>query len=40
MLDKTFNPQEVEGRIYAQWLASGAFRATRDVVALCVLPDA
>ena len=23
MLDKTFNPKEVEGRIYAQWLASG-----------------
>jgi valyl-tRNA synthetase len=29
MLDKTFNPQEVEGRIYAQWLQSGAFRAGR-----------
>jgi valyl-tRNA synthetase len=29
MLDKTFNPQEVEGRIYAQWEASGAFRAGR-----------
>ena len=27
MLDKTFNPQESEGRIYAQWEASGAFRA-------------
>jgi valyl-tRNA synthetase len=27
MLDKTFNPGEVEGRIYAQWEASGAFRA-------------
>ena len=27
MLDKTFNPKEVEGRIYAQWEASGAFRA-------------
>ncbi len=27
MLDKTFNPQDVEGRIYAQWQASGAFRA-------------
>ena len=27
MLDKTFNPQEVERRIYAQWLESGAFRA-------------
>ncbi|HUJ03490.1 MAG TPA: valine--tRNA ligase, partial [Rhizomicrobium sp.] len=29
MLDKTFNPSEVEGRIYAQWEASGAFRAGR-----------
>ncbi len=27
MLDKTFNPAEVEGRIYAGWEASGAFRA-------------
>src|SRR6201986_4494792 len=27
MLDKTFNPGEVEGRIYAQWEASGAFLA-------------
>src|ERR1700739_3611763 len=27
MLDKTFNPGEVEGRIYAQWEASAAFRA-------------
>ncbi|MGA9795708.1 MAG: valine--tRNA ligase [Rhizomicrobium sp.] len=27
MLDKTFNSAEVEGRIYAQWEASGAFRA-------------
>ena len=27
MLDKTFTPQEVEQRIYAQWEASGAFRA-------------
>ena len=27
MLDKTFNPSEAEGRIYAAWLASGAFRA-------------
>jgi valyl-tRNA synthetase len=26
MLDKTFNPRDVEGRIYAQWEASGAFR--------------
>ena len=29
MLDKTFNPQDVEGRIYAQWEASGAFKAGR-----------
>ena len=29
MLDKNFNPQEVEGRIYAQWESSGAFRAGR-----------
>ena len=29
MLDKTFNPRDVEGRIYAQWEASGAFRAGR-----------
>ncbi|HEY4113758.1 MAG TPA: valine--tRNA ligase [Rhizomicrobium sp.] len=27
MLDKTFDPKSVEGRIYAQWEASGAFRA-------------
>jgi valyl-tRNA synthetase len=29
MLDKNFNPQEVEGRIYAQWESSGAFKAGR-----------
>ncbi len=29
MLDKTFNPRKVEGRIYAQWLQSGAFHAGR-----------
>jgi valyl-tRNA synthetase len=29
MLDKTFDPKQVEGRIYAQWVASGAFRAGR-----------
>ncbi len=29
MLDKTFSPKDVEGRIYAQWEASGAFRAGR-----------
>jgi len=29
MLDKTFNPGEVESRIYAEWGRSGAFRAGR-----------
>jgi valyl-tRNA synthetase len=29
MLDKTFNPKDVEGRITAQWQASGAFAAGR-----------
>src|SRR6185312_9295345 len=29
MLDKTFNPAAVEGRIYAQWKASGAFKPGR-----------
>ncbi len=29
MLEKTFNPKDVEGRIYAQWEASGAFHAGR-----------
>ncbi len=29
MLDKTFNPAEVESRIYAEWERSGAFRAGR-----------
>src|ERR1700754_3457187 len=29
MLDKTFSPKDVEGRIYAQWQDSGAFRAGR-----------
>ena len=39
MLDKTFNPQEVEGRIYAQWEASGAFRAGRkpDAEPFCIM---
>src|SRR5258708_33252978 len=27
MLEKSFNPRDVEGRVYAQWEASGAFRA-------------
>ena len=29
MIDKTYQPSEVEGRIYAAWEASGAFRAGR-----------
>jgi len=29
MLDKTFSPKDVEGRIYAQWQEAGAFRAGR-----------
>src|ERR1700748_2861402 len=29
MLDKTFDPKAIEGRIYAQWEASGAFKAGR-----------
>jgi valyl-tRNA synthetase len=29
MLDKTFSPSDVEGRIYAQWEASGAFKPGR-----------
>ena len=29
MLDKTFNSADVEGRIYAQWEASGAFKPGR-----------
>src|ERR1700743_775846 len=29
MLDKTFSPADVEGRIYAQWEASGAFKPGR-----------
>jgi valyl-tRNA synthetase len=29
MLDKTFNPKDVETRIYQAWLDSGAFRAGR-----------
>ncbi len=39
MLDKTFNPGEVEGRIYAQWLASGAFQAGRrpDAEPFCIV---
>ena len=39
MLEKTFNPGEVEGRIYAQWEASGAFRAGRkpDAEPFCIV---
>jgi valyl-tRNA synthetase len=29
MIDKTYQPTEVEGRIYAQWEQAGAFRAGR-----------
>ncbi len=29
MIDKTYQPAEVEGRIYAEWEAAGAFRAGR-----------
>ena len=29
MLDKTFSPKDVEGRLYAQWEASGAFKPGR-----------
>jgi len=39
MLDKNFSPAEVEGRIYAQWEASGAFRAGRrpDAETFCLV---
>jgi valyl-tRNA synthetase len=39
MLDKTFNPKEVEGRIYAKWAESGAFRAGRrpDAEPFCIV---
>ncbi|MEI9993749.1 MAG: valine--tRNA ligase [Rhizomicrobium sp.] len=39
MLDKTFNPKDVEGRIYAQWEASGAFKAGRrpDAEPFCIM---
>ena len=29
MIDKTYQPADVEGRIYASWEAAGAFRAGR-----------
>src|SRR5580698_9570981 len=39
MLDKTFTPKDVEGRIYAAWDASGAFRANRrpDAEPFCIV---
>ena len=39
MLDKTFRPAEVEGRIYAQWEDLGAFRAGRrpDAEPFCIV---
>ncbi|MDE2182103.1 MAG: valine--tRNA ligase [Alphaproteobacteria bacterium] len=39
MLDKTFDPKEVEGRIYARWAESGAFRAGRrpDAEPFCIV---
>jgi valyl-tRNA synthetase len=39
MLDKTFNFKDVEPRIYAQWEASGAFRAGRrpDAEPFCIV---
>ncbi|MGZ5939009.1 MAG: valine--tRNA ligase [Rhizomicrobium sp.] len=39
MLDKTFSPKDVEGRIYALWEASGAFRAGRkpDAEPFCIM---
>ena len=35
----TFNPKDVEGRIYAQWEASGAFKAGRrpGAPAFCIM---
>src|SRR5579863_6988099 len=39
MLDKSFNPKEVEARLYAQWEASGAFRPGRrpDAKPFCIV---
>ena len=39
MLDKTFSPNDVEGRIYAQWEASGAFKPGRrpDAEPFCIV---
>ncbi|HWD26068.1 MAG TPA: valine--tRNA ligase [Rhizomicrobium sp.] len=39
MLDKTFDPKDTEGRIYAQWEASGAFKSGRrpDAEPFCIM---
>jgi valyl-tRNA synthetase len=39
MLDKTFNPQDVESRIYQQWVQSGAFQVGRrpDADPFCIV---
>jgi valyl-tRNA synthetase len=39
MLDKTFNPQDVESRIYQQWVQSGAFHVGRrpDADPFCIV---
>jgi valyl-tRNA synthetase len=41
MIDKTYQPAEVEGRIYAQWEEAGAFRAgrpeRRDAAPFCIV---
>ena len=39
MFDKTFNPQDVEGRIYALWQDSGAFKPGRrpDAEPFCIM---
>jgi valyl-tRNA synthetase len=41
MIDKTYQPAAVEGRIYAAWEAAGAFRAGRleraDAAAYCIV---
>src|SRR5712675_1096145 len=38
MLDKTFNPKDVEGRIYALWQDSGAFKPGRPAAeTFCIM---
>ncbi|HEY3638872.1 MAG TPA: class I tRNA ligase family protein, partial [Rhizomicrobium sp.] len=39
MLDKIFSPRDIEGRIYSQWEASGAFRAGSrpDAAPYCIM---